>query len=242
MTGCTSISSMVYLPRRYARTNASRSHRERASRPFPPGPGPRSLPTLGRVRGTLTYPPLTTSAERARGRWSGRLSSCGSQVQALLDAMPGGWGRLRAWVRRFNYPKGYASPIAIFTQNSLGKASASEQLALAAPLRLWLITISAEPAMRALPLKLASGIRLCDVVERLMETKRAQSTTTPASLEDTILRHLLAQRDAWGLACWIPKCHFSMHLPKHWEQHGVLLSTFLHERHHKDRAEANTID
>ena len=112
----------------------------------------------------------------------------------------------------------------------MARASASEQISMAAVLRHFLVC-EVSPATSH-PAEVLSAVFLCDVVELLLESRSGGST--PKLLEAGVIRHLEQQRKAWDLELWLPKSHYVLHLAAQWAHHGVLLATFVNERKHKE--------
>jgi hypothetical protein len=76
-----------------------------------------------------------------------------------------------------------------------------------------------------------SGISLCVVVPLL--TIVNSGLIRAGQLATAIGRHLSLHKAAYGLDLWLPKTHFTIHLPDILRRHKCLLSTFVQERKHR---------
>ena len=148
--------------------------------------------------------------------------------------MLGGWKALDAYLQLWSWPRANASAREMLrgangkVQASMGRCSASEQLALAPVLRRFLEALAGTTEeMR--PVR--SGLLLCDVVELLLATRT--NSTTPAALEQAILRHSAAHLEAYGGEIWKPKFHYALHLGQLWDKFGLLIACWALERKHK---------
>lgn len=82
------------------------------------------------------------------------------------------------------------------------------------------------------PAEVKSGVALCSVVMTLHGINRGVFLE-PARLSSEIRAHVRAYREAYGTDGWIPKHHFSQHLPEMLARHQTLIACFTHERKHK---------
>ena len=78
----------------------------------------------------------------------------------------------------------------------------------------------------------ASFLAICHVLDLLSFSSSGQ--LQPAALQTAIVDHMVKFKAAYGKDKVQPKGHFNLHLPKMLEQHGLLLSCFVHERRHKE--------
>ena len=85
--------------------------------------------------------------------------------------------------------------------------------------------------MGILSAEIVSFLKLCKVMYALMHINAGE--VDPDSWKAWVSDHLDSQQVAYVLECWAPKSHWALHLHKHFRDHKVLLSTFLHERKHK---------
>ena len=163
----------------------------------------------------------------------------GIEVTALLDKLTAegrGWRALHNYLQLWRWPRSNASAREMLlgatgkVQASMGRCSASEQLALAPVLRRFLEAMCRTTGEMA---AVRSAILLCDVVELLLATRT--DSTTPAALEAAILRHSEAHLAAYGADVWKPKMHYALHLGPMWQKFGCLLACFALERKHKAR-------
>ena len=51
---------------------------------------------------------------------------------------------------------------------------------------------------------------------------------------DAITKHLKLHKEAYGETHWVPKFHYSLHLPEQLERWDLLIFCFAHERKHKE--------
>lgn len=76
-----------------------------------------------------------------------------------------------------------------------------------------------------------SFLAVLDVVDILQACKKG--TESKDGLANAIKKHLDLFVLAWGRSSMRPKYHYVLHLPNQLELHGLLLTTFVHERKHK---------
>jgi hypothetical protein len=69
-------------------------------------------------------------------------------------------------------------------------------------------------------------------LEMLMGIPRG--IVTPADLRRAIASHLEQYKQVYGEVAFIPKCHYTLHLPDMFQRHGFLVSCWVHERKHKE--------
>jgi hypothetical protein len=73
---------------------------------------------------------------------------------------------------------------------------------------------------------------LCKVLEALTMTPRG--TVTPKGLLELIVKHLTLFKAGYGPESFVPKFHFSLHLPEQLLRWSMLVACFTHERKHKE--------
>ena len=121
------------------------------------------------------------------------------------------------------------------------KCSASEALSVFSVFRHFLLVEVMPRACAHVKAACTSYISLCDVLEQLLRIPRG--TASPASVRTAVQTHLRRFRAVYGEDAFVPKCHMAMHLADMFEQHGLLISCFVHERKHKEiKRYANELD
>jgi hypothetical protein len=122
------------------------------------------------------------------------------------------------------------------------KCSASDALSVFGVLRAFLM-------MHVMPLDVGTDLKaacnsyflVCKVLELLMRIPRGN--VSPNDLHFAIVSHMDAFKQVHGDASCVPKCHWALHLSAMLEQHGFLVSCFVHERKHKEiKRYANELD
>ena len=78
----------------------------------------------------------------------------------------------------------------------------------------------------------ASFFALCTVIT--MTTMIPRGGISPSKLMDAITKHLKLHKEAYGETHWVPKFHYSLHLPEQLERWDLLIFCFAHERKHKE--------
>jgi len=77
------------------------------------------------------------------------------------------------------------------------------------------------------------SLLLCMSVVDMLQAVRAECGVTPEMLRDAIDTHYICYRKTYGVAEVRPKHHYARHLWRMLEKFDVLISCFVHERHHK---------
>ena len=156
---------------------------------------------------------------------------CGALV-ARLSASGVTQETLNAELHRFTWPKAYAgkntSGIGIFEKQDQDgdiKCSASECLSIYSVIRFVLKEMDL-PGLRE---ECASYFRLCRVLDLLVHQKK--HGWDAAALQEAIENHLRGYVALYER--FLPKHHYSLHLPSQCTQHGTLVSCWVHERKHK---------
>ena len=103
-------------------------------------------------------------------------------------------------------------------------------LSSAAVLEKWLRNV-ALPIAGGADAEVRSGIALCVVVQLL--TIVNSGLVEAGQLAIAIGRHLSLHKAAYDLSLWLPKTHFTIHLPDTLRRHKCLLSVFVQERKHR---------
>lgn len=78
----------------------------------------------------------------------------------------------------------------------------------------------------------ASFFALCTVITVM--TMIPRGGISPQLLMEKIVGHLKLHKAAYGDSHWVPKFHYSLHLPDQLEEWGMLIFCFAHERKHKE--------
>lgn len=114
------------------------------------------------------------------------------------------------------------------------KCSASEALSVYNVFRYFLETVATPRAGddQIIIDAIACFFALCDVLDLLRRVVRG--TVSSADLHAAILNHLTVYKRVHGVDEWYPKLHYALHLATMLEQHGCLVSCFVHERKHKE--------
>eukprot|EP00435_Cladocopium_sp_Y103_P053176 s772_g17.t1 len=144
--------------------------------------------------------------------------------------------RLSQFFSAFTAPKDQAANLkaAILSfdkcKNKEWKPSASEVLCTYSLMRLAVLDCQFENEEH----KVAgtSFLLLCKILD-LLSLIGKDFQVDHRQLARTIIRHLQTFKNGYGEDQLVPKFHYSMHLPKLLELHGLLLSCWTHERKHK---------
>ena len=105
--------------------------------------------------------------------------------------------------------------------------SASQGLSLYPVLRLWLLCLPAGIC----DLQVASMLALCTVLDTLCHVRFG--AVSPDTLQEQIVAHLAAYLFAYSDFGWLPKHHYSMHLPAQLRKFNMLLGLWVQERRHR---------
>jgi len=76
-----------------------------------------------------------------------------------------------------------------------------------------------------------SFLAVCSLLDTLKSSMCGE--VNPEELHDKVVCHLCSFSAAYGECKFIPKHHYCLHLAQGAARHGILLSTFVHERRHK---------
>lgn len=129
---------------------------------------------------------------------------------------------IEEYVQRWTWPRGYASAHNVFRKGKLA-TDASQVLSLAPVLDHYC-------RCRDIGDVGASVSALAHVLLLLQQVN--SGSVGPEELHCAIQEHLRLQKVAWDVQLWQPKTHFVTHLPQQLHSHGLLVSTFVHERKH----------
>ena len=160
-----------------------------------------------------------------------------NEVAAFLERAGGhglGIATLDAYLARFQWPKRMPSATSICrdTKNELRatpNGSASEYLSLVPVLEKFLVDVVQKRG--GLDLEADSLLACCAVVTLLQCSSQRQ--VQPNELQDAMTKHFALQQTVYGVALWLPKSHYALHLPMVLAILGILLGTFVQERRHK---------
>lgn len=109
------------------------------------------------------------------------------------------------------------------------KCTASEGLSLY-PVLAYFVQAVLQPSGRC-PDMCKAYLLLADVIDMLTAVPRG--TVTPARLRRRVRAFLQGCEAAGWRSCMHPKFHWLVHLPRHLEQHGTLMTCWVHERKHR---------
>ena len=143
--------------------------------------------------------------------------------------------RIHAFLQDWDWPAAVrdrgATGKKLFAKKTDGdwKSSASEALALYPVLRVF---CSQLPRSAMTMAAVNSFLALCQVLDDIRLASAGAIGATV--LLEHIRAHLKAFQLAHGLDRFLPKAHYSLHLPDQLLKHGVLLQCFTHERRHKE--------
>ena len=76
-----------------------------------------------------------------------------------------------------------------------------------------------------------SYLAICSLLDTLKDSMKGQVNVE--ELRTKVVCHLCSFSAAYGEGKFIPKHHYCLHLAQCADRHGILLSTFVHERRHK---------
>ena len=138
--------------------------------------------------------------------------------------------------QQWTYPVNAKSVKSMFAVNGCRPASNADHLACSASeglgmypiFRMWLVVACLAAGVCDAQVK--SMLALCAVLDMLQSVKHG-GVSGPA-LGKAILAHLTAYKQAYGDVGWLPKHHYSIHLPGFLEKFGTLLALWVQERRH----------
>jgi hypothetical protein len=151
-----------------------------------------------------------------------------------------------AFMQTFSWPKTSATGKNIFAKRADRKkkdekhpsfsCAASDALGAFAVLQefllLQVISVARRNNDRTLLAACASYFALCSVI--VLATMVPRGGVTGTILMAAIIKHLTLHKDAYGDSHWVPKFHYTLHLPEQLEEWGLLIFCFTHERKHKE--------
>ena len=111
------------------------------------------------------------------------------------------------------------------------KCSASEALNFMLVLRIYILLFVMPDCSEHLRNSCQAWLSLGRVIDALLQATR--KPLQPAQLQEFIRHHLDSAKALYGTEWWLPKCHLALHLPLQLQDHGCILSCFVHERKHK---------
>lgn len=175
------------------------------------------------------------------GLWNVELGS----LVAKLSAHGVTQERLNDELNRFTWPSFLAgrgvTGVNIFSKEDQDgdiKCSASECLSVYSVIRFILSEFRKNGELEALKQECDSYFRLCRVLDLLVHQKK--HGWDPDALRQAIERHLKGYVALYER--FLPKHHYSLHLPSQCAQHETLVSCWVHERKHKEiKRHANLI-
>ena len=85
---------------------------------------------------------------------------------------------------------------------------------------------------RTLLIACASYFALCSVI--VLATMVPRGGVTATILMAAIIKHLTLHKEAYGDDHWVPKFHYTLHLPEQLEDWRILIFCLTHERKHKE--------
>jgi hypothetical protein len=153
---------------------------------------------------------------------------------------------INAFMQDFSWPKSSAMGKNTFAYRSDKKnkrdvhptfsCAASDALGVFAVLQeflmLQVINVAHRNNDRTVIAACASYFKLCSVI--VLATMVPRGGVTATILMAAIIQHLTMHKDAYGDAHWVPKFHFTLHLPEQLEEWLMLIFCFTHERKHKE--------
>jgi hypothetical protein len=161
-------------------------------------------------------------------------------LMKALRAQKAGWERLNDYMALWTWPRATGSAATLcdgkrakshIEANSF-KVSASEGLSACPVLAKYLHDVVTGALPDAVIQAVTSARMLCAVI-RLLHMINRNVAVQPVELRAAIISHLRCYQDAYGTDGWVPKHHYSLHLPRMLADHGTLISCFTHERKHK---------
>ena len=144
-------------------------------------------------------------------------------------------GKLSAWTWPKDWVSRGRSAVSFFDGKKPYKEikpSASECLTLYPILRSFVLEAIHQIHDESVKLAMRSFARCCAVLDLLQRIGKDEHVT-PQVLERAIRQHLESYQKAFGDDEWTPKFHFCIHLPMLLQQHGLLVSCWVHERKHR---------
>ncbi|CAK0853126.1 unnamed protein product [Prorocentrum cordatum] len=139
---------------------------------------------------------------------------------------------LDGFLKQWQWPLAHPDAKDLCSQHSDNSPSgnASVFLSSAVVLEKWLRDV-ALPIVGGADAEVRSGIALCVVVQLL--TIVNSGLVEAGQLATAIGRHLALHKAAYGQSLWLPKSHYTIHLPDTLRRHKCLLSVFVQERKHR---------
>ena len=160
---------------------------------------------------------------------------CGLLLGTLQHEARIGYKDIHEFVKQFVWPKRMSvTGKTVFEKRSGSgelKCSASEGLSVYSVFRQYLHTATLTSNSRVRE-AVDCYFALCDVLDLLRRV--IQGSVTSVELHAAIQNHLEKYKRTYGVDEWFPKLHYALHLGMMLEQHGCLISCFVHERKHKE--------
>ena len=150
---------------------------------------------------------------------------------ALLLPHSLGAPTLHVYLQKWRWPQAYAGASQI-CKNGVLNGSISECLSVTPVFAKYITDVVLRKGVHVEACRCM--LLLIDVLALLQRCQWDHCRPTPLQLESGILTHLRKQQAVYGYSCWIPKSHFSVHLPASLEKLGFLLSSTVLERKHKN--------
>eukprot|EP00959_Pyramimonas_sp_CCMP1952_P468222 9492860-Pyramimonas_sp.AAC.1 len=150
--------------------------------------------------------------------------------ERLADHGLGG-AYLNQYMQLWRWPNAYAHARQVFRKHAdhSPAGSASEYLSLCPVLAQYVRGVVMKKGV--LGKESASFLALAHVMELL---QMANSGDVQADeLARAIHAHLVLHQAAYGFKLWKAKEHYNLHIPSQLQLHGMIISTFLHERKHR---------
>jgi hypothetical protein len=156
-----------------------------------------------------------------------------NELEAFFEILYPGKAKaveLHEFFQMWRWPRAYANPVNVFRKGKFN-ASGSEMLSSAPVLAVYLQKMVLPTGRHDNNVRsLLASIDVLDLLANCQVKHRAP----PKVLEEAINRHFRLRAVAFGDTLVKPKCHYVLHLPRMLAMWGFLVSTFTHERKHKN--------
>ena len=160
-------------------------------------------------------------------------------------------GELHDYAQQFSWPE-HISSRGVSGKNMLAKlagdcdvkSSASEALSFYGVVRLFLFDKAWEGLLDACKNEVSTYVALAKVLDLFIQARTG--SISPVTLHTAIKHHQQLSQTTYGAEHWLPKYHYSMHIPEALQRYKTVLSCFVQERRHRHvkryaQAQTNTM-
>ena len=154
---------------------------------------------------------------------------CHVEANAVIDSLGKvfGFKRFKSYVELWTWPRSYANGDVCVTDTAVN-GTASEMMSLAPLLLRYLVSVRHGASTDAV----ASAVACCEIVESLVQHVSTPERLLPDYLRSATERFLQLHFSCYGSDNWLPKHHWSLHLPQALQRFKKLVTCFHLERRH----------